>query len=93
MGLNVDEECALAVITRSEVVSRRESTKNADLRLILEEFEEWFGVSLHKPFELFNVFNGTKNLLFEVSFRILHFTRRLFRGHISLSFIVVHTHT
>lgn len=70
-GLDVDDNCALAIITTSEVVSRRSSIKNADLHLILQEFEHWFGVNLHKPFELFNVFNGTKDLLFKVSVLII----------------------
>lgn len=66
-GLKVDSECALAVITRTEVVTRRNSTKRDDINVALQEFEEWFGVSSHKPFELFNIFNGTKDLLFKVS--------------------------
>lgn len=65
-GLDVDSDCALAVITKTEVVTRRNSTKREDIDVALQEFEEWFGVNSHKPFELFNVFNGTKDLLFKV---------------------------
>lgn len=66
-GLDVDSECALAVITQTEVVIRRNSTKKADISIALQEFEIWFGVNQHKPFELFNEFNGTKDLLFKDS--------------------------
>lgn len=68
MGLDVDTGCALAVITETEVVTRRNSSKRTDINVALQEFEMWFGVNQHKPFELFNIFNGTKDLLFKVSF-------------------------
>lgn len=65
-GLDVDSNCALAVITETEVVTRRNSSKRGDINVALQEFETWFGVHQHKPFELFNVFNETKDLLFKV---------------------------
>lgn len=64
-GFNVDDNCALTVITNSEVVSRRNDFKNKDLSVALMEFENKFNI--YTPFELFKAFNGTKDLLFPVS--------------------------
>lgn len=66
-GLNVDEDCALDLIVDSEVVTKRNNPKNLDITLALLQFELQFGQERSKPFEIFNIFNDTKDLLFKVS--------------------------
>lgn len=68
-GLDVDEECALDLIVDSEVVSKRNNPKNLDIKLALLQFELQFGQERSKPFEIFNIFNDTKNLLFKVKIK------------------------
>lgn len=66
-GFKVDKGCVLTTIVDSEVVSKRSSTKNGDIGITLLNFEKRFGTDRVKPFEVFNIFNNTKDLLFKDS--------------------------
>ncbi|RZB39249.1 transferrin-like, partial [Asbolus verrucosus] len=73
-GIDVDTNCALNVITSSEVVSQADNSKNPDIILALREFERWFGQNLDKSFHLFDRFNETLDLLFKDSTAGLAYT-------------------
>lgn len=66
-GFNVDDNCVLTSVIDSEVVSKRNNSKNTDLEVVLLNFELHFGAPRVKPFEVFNIFNGTLDLLFKDS--------------------------
>ncbi|KAK4881294.1 hypothetical protein RN001_004613 [Aquatica leii] len=68
-GLNVDDNCVLTIIVDSEVLSKKNSPKNSDLQVILLHLESRFGFYSNKPFEVFNIFNNTMDLLFKDSTR------------------------
>lgn len=67
-GLNVAKDCPLSIITNGEVVSKLDNPKNPDIVLAFYEYERLFGQGLKKTFALFDVFNGTQDLLFKVFF-------------------------
>jgi len=66
-GFNVDADCALSTTIDSEVVSKRDNSKNPDISTVLLNFEKRFGTDRVKAFEVFNVFNNTLDLLFKDS--------------------------
>ncbi|XP_018324259.1 transferrin isoform X2 [Agrilus planipennis] len=66
-GFNVDQNCALTVVINSEVIVKNSNPKIKDLSIAIFEFERWFGQDSRKPFELFNQFNSTWDLLFKDS--------------------------
>jgi len=66
-GFDVDDNCVLASVIDSEVVSKRNGPKNADLGVVLLNFERRFGTDPVKAFEVFSVFNSTYDLLFKES--------------------------
>lgn len=61
-GFDVDEDCALTTIVGGEVATRRDNPKAKDIKVALAVFEDKF--LIYAPFKVFNVFNGTKDLLF-----------------------------
>lgn len=64
-GALVDDGCALASVTQSYIVTRKDHKNKEDFRLLLQSFDYYF--TYKTPFEIFNEFNGTKDLLFRVS--------------------------
>ncbi|KAF5299227.1 hypothetical protein FQA39_LY02400 [Lamprigera yunnana] len=66
-GFNVDDNCILTEIVEGEVLSKKDNPKNGNIRVVLLNLETRFGLHQHKPFEVFNVFNHTLNLLFKDS--------------------------
>ncbi|KAF5300806.1 hypothetical protein FQR65_LT09109 [Abscondita terminalis] len=63
----LDDNCVLTVIVDSEVLSKNHSLKNPNIQVVLLHLEFRFGSSLNKPFEVFNIFNNTLDLLFKDS--------------------------
>lgn len=64
-GFNVDKDCALTTIVDGEVVARPNSSKLPGIINALNSFDKYFQVD--PDFKMFNVFKGTKHLLFKVT--------------------------
>lgn len=74
-GFNVDKGCYLTQIVDGEIVVRRGSTKIPGIINALSSFDRYL---VNDPdFKMYNIFNGIKNLLFEV-YIITIFTRYIF---------------
>ncbi|KAI4459548.1 transferrin [Holotrichia oblita] len=67
MGLDVDNNCYLTIITTDEIVTRRNDPKNLDIQLMLRESDRRFATDPRSPFKLFGTFDSIPNLLFRDS--------------------------
>lgn len=63
-GLKIDEACSLSTVIDSEILIRRGDPKHDNIRYALEQIEATFARNLNTPFEVFNRFNKTLDLLF-----------------------------
>lgn len=61
----IPESCTLATITQSQIVTRKKNKSIKEYELLFNTFDETF--VYNTPFEIFNEFNRTKELLFNVS--------------------------
>lgn len=64
-GFQVDEECLLTTIVDGEIVVRRNSPKTAGIVNALSSLDVY--LQNDPDFKMYNIFGGTKNLLFEDS--------------------------
>lgn len=62
----VDDDCALSVTINDQVVVRKSDSKNKDIELMLQEFDDRFAVQTHTAFKVFDVFARGYNLIFKV---------------------------
>lgn len=62
----IDDNCALATIERSIIVTRRDNELLKDIKLALENFDSLFSNEDAK-FKIFNEFGKVSNLLFNVN--------------------------
>jgi len=75
VGLNVDDNCALAYGIGSEVMARadRSPTRDTELTELLLELDQWFGSTspskMDSVFHMYSEFQDTKDLLFKDSTR------------------------
>ncbi|KAK9685647.1 Transferrin [Popillia japonica] len=67
MGMDVDTNCYLTIITTDEIVTRRSDPKNLDIQLMLRESDRRFATDPRSPFKLFGTFDSIPNLLFRDS--------------------------
>lgn len=63
-GFSVDSECVLTSIVDGEVVVRRGSSKTNSIINALSSIDSYFQVA--PDFEMYNIYNGKKHLLFKV---------------------------
>ncbi|KAI4459547.1 transferrin [Holotrichia oblita] len=73
MGLDVDNNCYLTIITTDEIVTRRNDPKNLDIQLMLRESDRRFATDPRSPFKLFGTFDSIPNLLFRILLDFLKF--------------------
>lgn len=64
-GFNVDRDCVMTTIVDGELVVRPNSKKMAGIVNALSSFDKYFQVD--PDFKMYNLFKGTKHLLFKVS--------------------------
>ncbi|XP_063632056.1 transferrin-like isoform X2 [Cydia splendana] len=69
-GVNVDENCLLAYVVDSEVLTRRQDEAYNSISALLDTLEKYFGYAAssgtqHVNMEIFSSFDGTRDLLFK----------------------------
>ncbi|XP_063374277.1 lactotransferrin-like, partial [Cydia amplana] len=69
-GVNVDDNCLLAYVVDSEVLTRRQDEAYNSISTLLDTLEKYFGYAAssgtqHVNMEIFSSFDGTRDLLFK----------------------------